>query len=480
MAEAWPNRLFIDNAWSEPLSGQHGPVEDPATEEPLGTIALAGADDVDRAVQSAHRAFVNGWGRTAPEERAALLDRLADLIEANKDRIAETETRDMGKPLRESYGNVARSARTCRYYAGAADKIEGQSIPVGAGGFNFTVIEPLGVTAHITPWNYPFANACRSLPTALAAGCTVVLKPASQTSVTTLMLGELCAEAGFPEGVVNVVTGSGSEAGMALARHPLVRGITFTGAISTGKQIMSYAAEGIRPVVLELGGKNPQIVFADADLDTAIAETMRGAYTNAGQVCTSVSRVLVERAIHDEYVERLEAKVSALTLGNGMENPDLGPLVSAAHRGTVERYVALGQGDGGRLVIGGNRPPDFERGHFFEPTLFDQVAPTATIASEEIFGPVLAVIAFDSDEEALEIANRLELGLTSGVFTRDLDRAMRFARDIEAGMVWVNGWFQSPVQVPHGGVKESGLGREQGMHAIANYTRVKDVAIRVA
>jgi len=474
-----PDKLFIDNEWRDGAAGRRFPSVDPATETTIAELAFADTSDVDAAVQSSHRAMRGPWRAMPPEQRGALLDRLADLIEAKKDLIARTETLDMGKPLREGYANVARSVRTCRYYAGAADKLQGDSIPVGANGFNFTLLEPLGVTAHITPWNYPFANACRSLPTALAAGCTVILKPASQTSLTTLMLAELCAEAGFPAGVVNVVTGSGAETGTALARHPLVRGITFTGSISTGKRIMAYAAEHVRPTVLELGGKNPQIVFADADIDAALTQTMRGAFTNAGQVCTSVSRVLVERPIYDDYVLRLKSSIEALRIGNGLDDPDIGPLVSAEHLDDVSRFVTAGKEEGARLVTGGSRPRGFPKGYFLQPTLFADVRPTMKIASEEIFGPVLSIIPFNTDDEALEIANGLELGLTSGVFTRDLRRAMRFVRELQAGMVWVNEWFMSPVQVPHGGVKESGLGREQGLLALRNYVQVKDVGIRI-
>lgn len=478
MSAAPHTELFIDNTFVPSVSGRRFAALNPATEEEITTLPLANAEDVDRAVRSAHAALCGPWRDLPPQGRAELIDRLGDLIDAHKDAIARLETLDMGKPLRESYANIARSVRACRYYAGAADKVQGESIPVDRTSFNFTVREPLGVTAHITPWNYPFANACRSLPTALAAGCTIVLKPASDTCLTTLYLADLCRQAGFPPGVVNVLTGSGAETGAALSRHPLVRGITFTGSVETGKRVMQYASEHLCPVVLELGGKNPQIVCADADMEQALKETMRGAFINAGQVCTGISRVLVERKIYPEYVERIEAKADAMTLGDGIGNPDLGPLVSAGHRATVEEFVAIANADGARLVSGGVRPADRERGYFFRPTVFDEVAPGMRIAREEVFGPLLVVIPFDRDEEAIAIANDVEFGLAAGIFTRDLGRAMRFVRDIQSGMAWVNEWFQSPVQVPHGGVKASGIGREQGMLALSNYLQVKDVAIR--
>lgn len=471
------NQLFIDNAFVPAASGRRFQAIDPATEEPLTTLALAGADDVERAVQSAHRAFAS-WRRTTPGERTKLLLRAAVLMDERREEIARLETLDMGKPLRESRANVARSVRTFEYAAGATDKLEGCSIPVDARSFNFTHLEPVGVTAHITPWNYPFANACRSLPVALAAGCTAVIKPASETCLTTLVLGDVLREAGFPPGVVNIVTGSGSEAGAALARHPRVRAITFTGSVGTGQRVAQYASDPVRPVVLELGGKNPQVVCADADLDLAIRETLRGAFTNAGQVCTGVSRVLVERPVYARYVEALRARVEALTVGPGLEDADLGPLVSRDHLETVAGYAALARQEGARLVAGGGPPAGRVRGWFFRPTVFDEARPDMRIAQEEVFGPLLVVIPFDTDEEALAIANGVDFGLTAGIFTRDLGRAMRFVRDVEAGMVWVNEWFQSPVQVPHGGVKQSGIGREQGLAAFHNYLQVKDVAIR--
>jgi aldehyde dehydrogenase (NAD+) len=472
------NELFIDNEYVAPELGQRFSAIDPATQDLVTTLALADASDVDRAVRSAHVAF-KSWRLTTPAERTRLLLAAAARIDARKEEIAKLETLDMGKPLRESYANVARSVRTFEYAAGATDKIQGDSIPVDSRTLNFTRLEPVGVTAHITPWNYPFANACRSVPIALAAGCTAVVKPASDTCLTTLLLGDILREAGFPPGVLNVITGSGTVAGAALARHPLVRAVTFTGSGSTGQRIAQYAAEHVRPVVLELGGKNAQVVCADADQDLALKETLRGAFINAGQVCTGVSRVLVERRLYRDYVDALCARVDAMSVGPGMDNPDLGPLVSQAHRQTVMDYVAIARCEGARLVSGGDVPPGCERGWFFRPTVFDQVTPSMRIAREEVFGPVLVVMPFDTYEEALAIANDVEFGLAAGIFTRDLNRAMRFVRDVEVGMAWVNEWFQSPVQVPHGGVKASGIGREQGMMAFGNYLNTKNIAIRL-
>lgn len=472
------NQLFIDNQYEHPATRSRFEAVNPATEEVITTLPRATAEDVDRAVRSAHAAF-RSWSLTTPTDRARLLLRAAAVIESRKDEIARLETLDMGKPLRESRANVARAVRTFEYCAGATDKLEGVSIPVDTRTLNFTRLEPVGATAHITPWNYPFANACRSVPVALAAGCTCVVKPASETCLTTLLLGDLLREAGFPPGVVNIVTGSGAQTGTALARHPLVRAITFTGSIETGRRIATYAAEHVRPVVLELGGKNAQVVYADADFELALQESLRGAFMNAGQVCTGISRILIERPIYARYVEALGAKMDALTVGPGLDNPDLGPLVSKAHRETVMGFVAMAGRDGARLVSGGSVPSGCERGWFYRPTVFDAVRPEMRIAREEVFGPLLVAMPFTTDEEALEIANSVDFGLSAGVFTRDLDRALRFVRDVHAGMAWVNEWFQSPVQVPHGGTKQSGIGREQGMMSFSNYMQVKDISIRL-
>ncbi len=474
------NRLFINNEWVAPVDGGSFQTRDPATEEPICDVALAGEADVARAAEAADAAMRGEWGALAPETRAAMIARLGELITEHAEDIAALETRDMGKPIRESRTNMVRSARTFEYYAGAVDKLMGHSIPVGPGALAFTLYEPLGPTAHITPWNYPFANACRSLPTALAAGCTALVKPASVTPLTTLLLGSLCIEAELPPGVVNILPGDGRVTGNALVEHPLVRGITFTGSVPTGKRLASKAAELLKPTVLELGGKNPQVVFEDADLDLALTQTMRGALTNAGQVCTSISRVLVHRSIYKRYVEALEARIQALKIGPGTgDDVDIGPLVSAEHLAEVEHFSDIARNhDKARLVTGGQRPQEFDRGYFFSPTLFDDVTPNMTIAREEVFGPILSVLPFDTEEEALAIANGLALGLTAGVFTQDISRALRFVRRLEAGMVWVNDWFLSPVQAPHGGIKDSGIGREQGMESLLNYTQIKMVGLR--
>ncbi|HEX5796582.1 MAG TPA: aldehyde dehydrogenase family protein, partial [Geminicoccaceae bacterium] len=375
-------------------------------------------------------------------------------------------------------GDVDGAVATLLYNAGAADKIEGATIPLGPEVVDFTLLEPLGVTAHIVPWNFPLGMAMRSLAPALAAGCTAVLKPAEQSPLSALRLAELASEAGLPPGVLNVVTGFGAEAGEALVRHPLVRGITFTGSVATGQRVLAGAAEGVTPVVLELGGKNPLIVLADADLERAAADAAEGAFDNCGQVCSSASRLLLQRAIQDEFLDRLAARARSLTIGPGLDDPDLGPLVSAEQHARVMGYIA----DGVALrapLCGGRRPGQPNRGYFVEPTIFDRVDPSSRIARDEIFGPVVAAIPFDDEAEALALANGLGYGLCAGVYGRDIGRALRLARGLEAGSVWINGWFLGGVQAPTGGVKDSGFGRERGLPGIRNYLAIKNVAIRL-
>lgn len=469
-------RLFIDGQWVEAASGATFATIDPATEEPIREVARAGAADVDRAAQAAHRAMQGPWRELAPAERARLLLRLADLIAGAREELARLETSDMGKPIGQARGDVDGVVATLLYNAGAADKIEGATIPLGPEVIDFTLLEPLGVSAHIVPWNFPLGMAMRSLAPALAAGCTAVLKPAEQSPLSALTLAGLAQEAGLPDGVLNVVTGFGEEAGAALVSHPLVRGISFTGSVATGRRILAGAAEGIKPVVLELGGKNPMIVLADADLERAVADASDGAFDNCGQVCSSASRLLLQRSVADEFVERLAERARQLTIGPGLDDPDLGPLVSAEQHARVMGYIESAER---APLCGGGRPGHLNRGYFVAPTIFDRVDPASRIAREEIFGPVVAAIPFEDDAEALQIANGLGYGLCAGVYGRDLSRALTLARRLEAGSVWINGWFLGGVQAPTGGVKDSGFGRERGLPGIRNYLQIKNVGIRL-
>ena len=470
--------LFIAGRAVAAASGQRFATFDPATEEPIAEVARGGAADVDAAVRAAHAAFHGEWRQVTPAARGRLLLRLAELVAAHKEELAALETADVGKPLKEAKGDVDGVVSTLIYNAGAADKMEGATIPLGPSVVDFTLLEPLGVTAHIVPWNYPLGMAARSLGPALAAGCTAVLKPAEQTPLSALRFAGLALEAGLPPGVLNVVTGYGEEAGAPLVRHPLVRGVTFTGSVPTGRAIMAMAAERTIPVVLELGGKNAVLVFADADLDRLVADVMEGAFENAGQICSSASKLLVEASVADELVERLRARAAKITVGPGKDDPDLGPVVSDEQHERVLGFVTEAKGSA-RLVHGGARPADLPRGWFVAPTILDRVPPEARIAREEVFGPVVTVTRFTAEDEATAIANGTGYGLVAGVYTRDISRALRLAQTLEAGSVWINGWFLGGQQAPTGGIKDSGIGRERGLPGVRNYLQVKNVGIRL-
>lgn len=470
---------FIDNRWVPPASGQYLTTLDPATEVSVAEFARSGEADADMAAAAASRAMNGDWSRLTPSERGQMLFRLADLIAAKRDHLARLETIDVGKPLKDSLGDIDGVVATLRYNAGAADKMEGTSIPLGPLHVDFTILEPLGVTLHIVPWNFPLGMAMRSMAPALTAGCTCVLKPAEQSPLSALAFANCVVEAGFPPGVVNIVTGLGEEAGEALVRHPLVRGITFTGSVETGKKVMAAAAAGIKPVVLELGGKNPMIVFADADLERAVNDAAMASFENCGQVCSSASRYLLAPAIRDEFLDRLGARARALSIGPGIDNYDLGPLISAEQYEKVRVYIASGSQAGARLRQGGGRPPHLNRGYFIEPAIFDRVTPDMQIARQEIFGPVGAAIDIASESDAAAIANGLGFGLAAGIYTSDIGRAMALMHKLEAGSVWINGWWMGGVQAPTGGMKESGIGRERGLAGIRNHLHIKNVAIRI-
>ncbi len=467
--------LLIGDAW-QPGTRRYC-VINPATEEPLAEVAEAGEAEVDAAVRAARACLeAPAWRELPARKRGRLLARLADLLEQRAAEAAELETRNNGKPLFESQIDVAMAIETLRYYAGWADKLTGATVRVRGPFFTYTVREPVGVVGAIVPWNFPLNLATWKVAPALAAGCTVVLKPAAETPLTALLLGELALEAGFPAGALNVVPGPGPTTGAALVRHPLVDKIAFTGSTEVGQGIMREAAATLKRVTLELGGKSPNIIFADADIPAAVRGAQNGIFYGKGEVCAAGSRLLVERAVHDQVVEQLAERAKRLLPGDPFDrNTRLGALVSKRQQEKVLRYIAAGEREGARLVAGGKPAAVNGRGYYVEATVFDDAKPGMSIVDEEIFGPVLAVLAFDDEAEGVALANRSRYGLAAGIWTRDVRKAHRVARAIRAGTVWINTYnFYDPA-APFGGYKFSGFGRDLGQEALEHYTEVKTV-----
>ena len=459
-------------------------VFDPSSGELLATVAKATKSDVDRAVSAARAAMDSkAWGGIVPAERGRIMNRIAATLRERAEELATLESRDNGKPLRQARTDVQVAARYFEFFAGIADKIMGNTIPLGPGYLDFTVREPIGVSAQIVPWNYPIQIGARGVAPALAAGCAVVLKPSSEAPMTALRLGEIGLACGLPPGALNVIPGTGSEAGVALASHPDINQLTFTGSVDVGIGVAKMAADNVVPVVMELGGKSPNVVFADADLDLAAAGVANAIFQNAGQTCSAGSRLLIERQAHDAFVAKLVERAKAMRVGPGVSDPDMGPIISKKQLETVERYVGVGAGEGAKVAAGGVRPtdPGLGKGYYFQPTLLDRVTPDMRVAQEEIFGPVLAMIEFDDIEQAVEIANRSQYGLVSGIWTRDINKAMSLASRIKAGQVYINTYGAGGgVELPFGGYKKSGYGREKGLESLASYTQVKNVCIKYA
>jgi acyl-CoA reductase-like NAD-dependent aldehyde dehydrogenase len=473
------DQVFIGGQWQSPASGETYATINPATEEESARVARGDERDIDLAVQAARRAFDHGpWPRMAAAERGRLLWKLADLITANLDEMARLESINTGKTLFDSGKvEIPFAAEVFRYYAGWATKIHGETLNLRDGAFTFTLRQPLGVVGAIVPWNFPFLLASWKIAPALAAGNTVVLKPASLTPLTALRFAQLTAEAGLPEGVFNLVPGPGGTVGMALVRHPGVDKIAFTGSTEVGKGIMREAAGTLKRVSLELGGKSPNIVFADADMEAALRGAMTGIFYNKGEVCAAGSRLFLEERVHDEFVAKLAERVKGLKVGDPLDKATrMGPVVSRQQLDTVMGYIEAGRREGARLVAGGERAPVGNgKGYFLQPTVFAGVTNAMKIAREEIFGPVLSVIPFKDFDEAVAQGNDTFYGLAAAVWTRDVGKALRAARAIRAGTVWVNAYNLYDAALPFGGFKESGFGRELGQAGLDLYTEVKSV-----
>jgi aldehyde dehydrogenase (NAD+) len=477
-------KMFIGASWVDAISGDTFETRNPATGAVLATVPRGGKEDIDAAVRAARAAFDGPWNRFKPYERQVLLLRIADLFEQHWEEICRSDTLDMGLPIARTRANKNRVIGMLRFYGGMATALHGETIDNSLPGdvVSFTCKEPVGVVGAIIPWNAPTAASIWKIGPALATGCTIVLKPSEEAPLTPLLIADIMAEAGVPAGVVNIVTGTGQQAGAPLAEHMGVDKIVFTGSTATGQSIIRAAAGNLKRVSLELGGKSPVIVCADADLERAVPVAAMSVFANSGQICIAGSRLFVERSIHDEFVARLAAYAEALRIGDGIDpETEIGPLVSQRQLERVTGFLASGQEEGARLVTGGSRLTEgaFAAGNFIAPTVFAGVRDDMRIAREEIFGPVISALPFDTLDEAVERANNTPYGLAAGVFTRDVAKAHQLSRKIRAGSVWVNTYHAIDPAVPFGGYKMSGYGREGGVEHLHEYLNTKGVFIKI-
>lgn len=472
-------KLFIDGSWHESADGQTFETINPATGEVLAHVHEAREKDIDRAVEAAVKAFEEGsWSKISASDRSKLMHRLADLMERDFEVLAQLDTLDNGKPIQEMRNaDLPGAIDQLRYFAGWTTKMTGQTIPVSKSFFNYTRHEPVGVVGQIIPWNFPIMMALWKIAPALATGCTIILKPAEQTPLSALYLGKLIEEAEFPKGVINIVPGFGKSAGDALVKHPKVNKIAFTGSTGVGKAIMKEAANTMKRVTLELGGKSPNIILPDADLDKAIPGVFSGIMANQGEVCCAGSRAYIPEHMYDEVMARLADYAKNVKLGNGLsEDTEMGPLVSKRQQDIVTSYIQKGIEEGANLLAGGET---LDKGYFVAPTVFSQVEDHMTIAQEEIFGPVVACMPYKTIDEVIERANNSPYGLGAGLWTENLKNAHVVADKLKAGSVWVNCYNLTNAAVPFGGYKQSGIGREMGSYALENYTEVKSVWINL-
>lgn len=477
-----PTQLLIGGEWGEAARRKRFATLNPATEEIISEVSEATASDIDAAVAAARRALKHGpWPAMSGAERGRILRKLAAIMQDRADELVHIESLDGGKPLAATRRMDLPAAIDClEYYAGWADKITGDVVPVRRNALTYVQRIPVGVVAVIVPWNFALMNAVWKIAPALASGCTVVLKPAELTPLSALWLGAAALEAGLPPGVLNVVPGYGAEAGTALVSHPGIDKISFTGSPQTGRFIMKAAAENITKIGLELGGKSPSVIFKDADLDLAARQTASGAFFNAGQVCSAATRVIVDRAVHDELVERLSARARSLRVGNPLDpGVTLGPVISEKQMQRVLDYIALGKQEGAQTVAGGERLG--RRGYFIQPTILSGVTDAMRVAQEEIFGPVVSVLSFTDEEEAISLANGTDYSLAGAIWTRDIDRAHRVSDRLDAGTVWINTYGPTDARLPWGGMGgQSGIGRDLGRAALDNYTELKTIWLQRA
>jgi len=452
---------------------------DPGSGNRIGVVPAGNAQSISDAVDAAQKALHGAWADISPKDRGQLLWQIGDRVMAEKEKLALVETLDSGKPLRDAEIGVDRTADYFHYYAGVVDKLEGTTVPLGKNKVCFTERVPVGVTGHIVPWNVPINMVARGLAPALACGNTAVLKPAEDTPLTALIMVELMEAVGLPKGVVNVVTGYGNVAGQALAEHLDVRHVTFTGSVQTGKAVMTAAAQHIASVTLELGGKSPHVIMADADLERAVPDILKGIFANCGQICSAGTRLLVESSICNELIDKLAAATRGMRVGHGLSNPDMGPLISKKQLRAVSGFTERAQQRGIQFAIGGSplAVENYEKGNFFAPSIAIDVPVDDELATDEVFGPVLSVIPIDGLEQAIEISNNSDYGLAAGIHTRDISTAMKYARTIEAGQVYINGYHASGDTVPFGGMKQSGVGREKGLAGLDAYCETKSITI---
>ncbi|WP_376747287.1 aldehyde dehydrogenase family protein [Brevibacillus reuszeri] len=476
-------QMFIDGEWVYSQKQETFPVLNPATGETIAIVTKGGREDAQRAITAARRAFdESGWAQTHARQRADILYRVADLLEQRADEFAQVDTQNNGKPLRESTYDVADAVNQFRYYAGLCTKPNGQTYDVPDDIQALVVREPIGVVGAITCWNYPLVMNAQKLAPALAAGNTIVIKPADLTPLTTIMLFECLQEAGLPAGVANLVTGPGSEVGDEISKNELVDKVAFTGGTDTGIAIMKNAADTVKKLSLELGGKSPNIVFADADFETAVDYALYAIFANQGEVCSAGSRLILEEAIYDRFLDRLVERAQKIVVGNGMgEETEMGPLISESHMNRVLSYIQLGIDEGAKLLCGGNRLMEngLEKGFFIEPTILEATDSSLRIVQEEIFGPVLIVQKFQTEEEAIRLANGTKFGLAGAVFTNDGAKAQRVIRKLRAGITWINTYHPTFNEAPWGGYKQSGIGRELGTFGYEAYTEVKQININL-